>query len=189
MTVDCEVSRWPSSGPTTRTAFIVPGSGYSAVEPLLYWASYVLSQAGFDVISIAWPANRSIEKDGRALVEAGLDAATKFAGKEADAVVAMSLGCLSLDVLPHVAHFLMSPVLKPGYSASLECRTHAGINWAIGGSRDPYWSADAASRRGLRVHELPEANHSLESADSWKKSLSSLGQVMNLVEAFGRQVL
>ncbi|SDS44422.1 hypothetical protein [Microterricola viridarii] len=182
-------TRWPTPSVVRGTAVILPGSGYSAEMPLLYCAARTLVAVGFDVVSISWPVERDWAQDGVGLVRAGLAAAVEAAGATPDLVVAKSIGALSAEVLPEVPHVLLTPVLAPGYPASLGNATageRGGV--AIGGSRDPLWSAEAARARGFDVVEIADAAHTLEVEGAWRESLEALGRVLEAIELFATRV-
>ncbi len=162
-------TRWdPDSGPSTRVALIVPGSGYSPAHPLLEFGRQSLSQHGWTVQQLWWdqPSGEH-DVDARAAwvcdqVRSALDAET-----DADRllVVAKSLGTLAAPVARErrLDAIWMTPLF--GHAERIDHRDRAQRTRRVHAS---CWSVVGPTRSGTRsglgslgcdVADIPDATH------------------------------
>ena len=171
---------WPGSEPTGLVAAIVPGDGYSAVEPILYWIASGLVQAGFAVDALVWPDETQRDSDRRRLVRSGLDALSSTT-RAPDLIVAMSSGCVAAEIDPDVPLIALSPVTRPDTPATLDGRlTRSGRTLAITGTLDDLGSPAQLAGMGFQVVEIEGANHALEVPGDWTRSMSVASEVVGL---------
>lgn len=181
-------------GDPARVATVLPGQGYTAQGPLLWYASAVLRDAGWTVRTVVWDG----EPDGRdearevyaRIVRDGVDAAPDAR----HLVVGKSLGTLAMPAavelrLPGV---WLTPLISASGTDDVRAAARAlGAGGApallVGGTADELWDSDAAAASGAWVLEVPGADHSMEVPGDLRRSLEILGEVTaavaDLVEA------
>lgn len=154
-------------------AVILPGTGYTAKAPLLYWSAVLLCQQGWRVQAVEWDVNAPTDDEAQAYVEHELQQAGEAAGGRIDLVVAKSFGTLGLPwaVANAVPGVWLTPVLTE--VVILDALTQASsAHLAVGGSRDTFWAPGACLQTDAVVRTVDGADHSLLLADGWHRSLS-----------------
>lgn len=167
-----------NSNGDTRVALILPGAGYTAQAPLLYWPILALAEAGWDVWSVDWHADidEAARQDMQGFVESALASAEEALPAPPELVVAKSLGTFAL---PHFAQqdvraVWLTPILTDPVVADALARVNPGRHLAIGGTADPSWRPDLIGTTSARLVTVEAANHSLElKSKPWRESAES----------------
>ncbi|MFI2365921.1 hypothetical protein [Promicromonospora sp. NPDC019610] len=179
-----------TTGDPTRVATILPGSGYTAQGPLLWYAAKALRAAGWSVRTFAWDELSPDWGEARQVYGESLrDAPVPDGGRHL--VVAKSLGSFALPVaaelgLPGV---WLTPVLTGDASEPVRAALAAGTAPGLlaGGTADPLWDGGVVTAPDTEVLEVDGADHSLEVGD-WRVSHEILARVTGAVERFAAQL-
>ena len=170
------------SGDPRRVATILPGKGYTASAPLLYYATMLLTARGWTVRQVSWSGvDRIGPEEAAAQARHELDAVSA----PLHLVVAKSLGTFSLpDAMErHLPGVWLTPILtEPTIAAALS--TIAAPTLLVGGTADPYWVSDVARRSGADDLEIPEGDHSLEVGSAIEPALAVVRLVMDRMSSF-----
>ena len=172
-----------------RVVTVLPGSGYTAMAPLLWYARAALSGLGWTVRTLEWTTTPSFGSARAAYAEVlGDDDAP---GDDAlHLVVAKSLGTLAMPLavrlgLPGV---WLTPVLTSEQAPDVR-ETAADLDeyhLLIGGTADPLWDGDLADASEADVIEVENADHSLEVPDDRAENLAILDEVVSAIEDFAQ---
>jgi len=188
--------------PADSLAVILPGFGYTADAPLLFYAREVAWKAGYDVLTVDYRYGEDAEFLGCSEQEQerwfGADVAAvhaelrKRTGHGNLLLIGKSLGTtamLALLGLGLPARSLRLVWLTPGISAGGICdylRRTEHPSLYIAGTADEYYRGEAVElfRRNPRVRTLavPNADHSLALADDL---LGSIGLLQLAVKELG----
>lgn len=193
------VSEWhrgagPGAGADPRSpwAVVLPGMGYTAAHPLLFWASTALVEDGWRVLTVQWDtAGLDLPRDlesGAALVEEAWEAAREQVpgGRSPDLLVGKSIGTLAAaNALAAGADVVaLTPLVAHGQARRYP-RLPAGRRvLAIGGTADTLWDANAVQDLGYTVVEVPGGDHSLQLRGHWRESLRTVERVTGAVQEF-----
>ncbi len=186
-------TRWdPDSGPSTRVALIVPGSGYSPAHPLLEFGRQSLNQHGWTVQQLWWDQpSGELGDDARAdwvcdQVRRALDEET---GAEQLLVVAKSLGTLAAPVAceRRLDAIWLTPLFghaEPSIAA-IGLNAQAGVRQLlVGGGADPEWDPVRARSLGCDVADIPDATHFMHVPGDALRSAQIQVEVARAVDAF-----
>ena len=184
--------RHPSSRGGAPTALVLPGMGYSAEYPLLFWASTALVQAHWNVFVVDWDtSDLDLPADideGRDFVERAFERACDALDAPApDLLIGKSLGALAATpaLESGSAVVALTPVLAgPAPAHYPVCDT--GRVLAVGGTADALWDAARARRLGWEVLEVEGGDHSLQVRGDWRTSLRVVDTVTSAVADFAR---
>ncbi|WP_143226285.1 hypothetical protein [Actinomyces provencensis] len=159
------------AGPGAPWAVVIPGMGYTAVHPLLFWASTALVQDGWRVLTVQWDTTGiELPQDldaGAALVEDAWSAARTHipGGRAPDLLVGKSLGTLAAgSALAAGADVVaLTPLLAQGHAPTLPAGS--GRSAGAGGRGDGGHALGRGRRagagrrrgRGARWRPLPAA--------------------------------
>ncbi|WP_201850027.1 hypothetical protein [Myceligenerans indicum] len=174
-------------GDPGKVATVLPGSGYTAMGPLLYHPRAALHALGWTVRVVEWCGRPGLEAARTAAVELleGVDAP---GGGGIHLVIGKSLGTLAIPTaarlgLPGV---WLTPLLTHDDAADVR-ETVSGLegdHLLIGGAADPYWDHGLVARLRADFVEVPGADHSLEVPDDWRKNLEIVEDVTAEIEHF-----
>ncbi|MCJ0700622.1 hypothetical protein FRIG_05670 [Frigoribacterium faeni] len=182
---------WPGSAQqeTAPVAVILPGTGYTAKAPLLYWSAVLLCEQGWRVRAVEWDVNPQAADESQADVERELQQAGDAAGGRVDLVVAKSFGTLGLPwaVAHAVPGVWLTPVLTDAVIFDALVRASAA-HLAVGGSRDPLWSPAMRLKTDAVVQTMEGADHSLLLADDWHGSLDLHKQLYEVIAEHAKRV-
>ncbi|MDR7381046.1 hypothetical protein [Promicromonospora iranensis] len=170
-----------------RVVTVLPGSGYTAMAPLLWYARSALRDLGWTVRTLEWTSAPSFGSAREVYAEV-LDGGDAPGGDALHLVVAKSLGTLAMPMavrlgLPGV---WLTPVLT-GEQASDVRETAADLDedhLLIGGTADPLWDGDLADGSEADVLEVENADHSLEVPGDRAENLAILDEVVSAIEEF-----
>lgn len=159
----------------TRVALVLPGAGYTAQAPLLYWPILALAESGWDVWTVDWHSDfdEAARQDMQGFVESALASAEKALPAPPEIVLAKSLGTFAL---PHFAQrdvraAWLTPILTDPVVADALARANPGRHLAVGGTADPSWRPDLVGTTSAHLVDVETANHSLElKSKPWRES-------------------
>jgi hypothetical protein len=159
----------------SRVALVLPGAGYTAQAPLLYWTTRALADAGWDVWGIDWHSDidESARRDLFGFVHAALVRAERVLPKPPELVVAKSLGTYGLPYFTDrdVRAAWLTPILTDSNVAGALAAVTRGAHLAIGGSGDPAWRPELVAASQARLVTVDDAGHSLEAASAeWREA-------------------
>jgi len=180
------------ASPRAPWAIVIPGMGYTAAYPLLFWASTALVQDGWRVLTVQWDtAGIDLPQGldaGAALVEEAWEAAREQVpgGRAPDLLVGKSLGTLAAgSALAAGADVVaLTPLLAQGHARRYPRVPPGRRVVAVGGTADTLWDADAARALGDAVVEVPGGDHSLQVRGHWRESLHTVERVTGAVQEF-----
>lgn len=193
-------TRWdPNSGPSSKVAIVLPGSGYSPSHPLLEFGRQSLLQHGWTVQQLWWDQPRGIH-DRDATSEWVREQASAVLDAEADCdqllVVAKSLGTLASPVVAErgLDAIWMTPLFSmPGSIEAIQAGAANGAHQLlVGGLCDPEWHSGAAnelaSHEAIEVAEFADATHFMHVPDNARRSIEIQAGVTLAVEKFLTQI-
>jgi hypothetical protein len=164
----------PETTPT-KVAVLLPGSGYTAQAPLLYWCGALLREAGWHVQVVEWTVTEDDTNNPVPFVEYALTAAFNAAPPASTRlIVAKSFGTFALPwaIQNEVPGIWLTPILtEPVVSAALASANASHL--AVGGSRDPLWAPENAEGTDASLSTLEDGDHRLEVDDGWQSSLDA----------------
>ncbi len=164
-------------------AVLLPGRGYTAQVPLLYWTSVILGQKGWDVYAAEW-----------ALGDAADDPAD-FVAREwgeiisalpcaPDLVVAKSLGTFAAShaVAAGIPGVWLTPLVGHDVVATA-LRAASATHLIVAGTTDATWWPDRISETAAAVMEIAGADHGLQSDGDWEESYAVQRRVFARIAA------
>jgi hypothetical protein len=191
-------------GEARRLAIVLPGIGYTADMPVLYYPRALLLEMGADVLAVRYAYNENPEfsrlsgEERMRWVDADVDAASA-AGLaqrpyEEITLVGKSLGTLAMAYLLEANDRLagadcvwLTPVLADDrLRARIGQRRHHAL--FVIGTADPYyqpaWLDEVRQATGGDAMVVEGADHSLELAGSVDRSLDVMQQLVRTLRAF-----
>jgi len=177
-------------------AIVLPGAGYSAQAPLLWYARAAALAAGRSVLVVTDAFDHQRDDPARWVQERAEACFNHVHDRDPHPVlIAKSLTSRAApfaarEGLPAV---WLTPLIASGMTVAAEVLAglRAGVapRLLIGGSADPSWDGRVAvGLAAARVVELPNADHSLESPDDVARSLVNLKKVTDAVSGFLREL-
>lgn len=182
-----------------KICFLLSGTGYTYDKPVLYYATQVAVERGYDVIQINYSFEESLFKESVEIISKTIydmvktvvdEILTKHSYYEI-AFIAKSLG-----TLPIVNHYMQQPMELPTKYINLtpllsldEClgnlqKTNDSSLTVIG-TADPHY--DEGKVQLLVKHEvciIPKANHSLDIEGNAMESLDNLKRIVEKVRVY-----
>jgi hypothetical protein len=176
-----------TEGDPARVVTVLPGSGYTAMAPLLWYTRAALSAQGWTVRALEWTARPTFDS-ARAAFEQVLEGVDAPDEDALHLVVAKSLGTLAMPLavrlgLPGV---WLTPVLTSEGATDVR-ETAADLDedhLLVGGTADPLWDGDLADGSDADVVEVENADHSLEVPNDRAENLAILDEVIAAIEEF-----
>lgn len=157
-------------GDADRVATILPGASYAPDRSLLHFTCKALVDDGWTVRQVWWHSggattpNEAFEQAREAIAEAGR--------ARHQVVVGMGLGTYAWPEA--IARSLPAVWLAPRFGDEAIVRSAAATvepTLVIGGTGDPLWNEAAARAGRAQVHEIADADHSLEIPGSMRESV------------------
>ena len=176
-------------------AIVLPGAGYTAQAPLLWYARRAAMEAGRSVIVVTDAFDRQSDDPIR-WVEDRVEATLSHvrAHDAQPLLIAKSLTSLAarLAAAERLPAVWLTPLIADQES-EVAAEVLAGLRsgtaprLVVGGSEDPSWDRRVASAlSNAQILELPGADHSLEVPDDVTRSLDNLKRVTEAVGRFAR---
>lgn len=163
-----------AEGESRPVALVLPGAGYTAQAPLLYWPIRALSMTGWDVWAVDWHerARTLSESNIASFVSDHVAEALQSLPMAPAAIIAKSLGTYALPQFASTSTsgVWLTPILTDERiaAAAREATSH---HLLVGGSNDPSWTPNAFAGTSARSITISASNHSLERTDaSWAQS-------------------
>jgi hypothetical protein len=178
---------WPGSDMSSnKRAVLLPGVGYTAQRPLLYWCAQLLLEQGWRVEAVEWTRAEVEASTGAELVEEAIELAWR--GVPADAarlIVAKSHGTTALPwaVEHEVPGVWLTPVLADDNVRDALSRASAA-HLAIGGDHDELWAPAATLDTVATMVTVPGADHGLLIEGDWKASVDAHSEVFLRIAAW-----
>ncbi|GAB4086760.1 hypothetical protein GCM10028784_33900 [Myceligenerans cantabricum] len=176
-----------TDGDPSRVVTVLPGQGYTAMGPLLYYPRAALDALGWTVRVVEWQGEVDLDA-ARTVAAEVLEGEDAPAADATHIVLGKSLGTLALPVAARLAlpGVWLTPLLTRDDAADVRTAV-AGLrcdHLLIGGTADPTWDHDLVS--GLRADfvEVSGADHSLEIPDDWRKNSETVQDVTSEIEQF-----
>lgn len=191
-------------GEADTLAVILPGYGYNADMPLLYYAGEIVIDQGIDLLQVESAYNRRPEwsrlsdADQRAWLDEDADAAVDAALAQRSfkhlVLIGKSLGTMAMghlqerySTLPESRWVWLTPVLNDPRLSSVMQQHHPASLFAIG-TKDHYYD-EAVLKKVVDATQgklvvIPDANHSLEIPGDIHQSIQALDRIMVEIEAF-----
>ena len=188
--VDLGISRGQLfAGDPERTAVLLPGAGYGAAAPLLWFAREALQADGWTVLQVWDEWDRT--EDARGWVSDRYDAAIKFVGTvPTRLIVAKSLTTLAIPAsadqgLPGV---WLTPLLDEAeVRSTLEASTIPTL--LIGGTADPTWDTELVHMlETAEALEIEGADHSLQFPGDPRSSIDALMVITDRIRGFAEKL-
>ena len=186
--------RWPSPVPDEPAGLclVVPGRGYPATMPLLFWPATALVEDGWAVAVLEWGTPPTDPAALEALAEAALSRALGAPLKQADVPLLLVAKSLGTRLAPwagrhEVAGVWLTPLLDDA-RVRRAIETYPAPGLVVGGTDDPHWDGGPALTpvaAGVQVWAVPGANHSLQ-VPSWRASVRTQCEVTDRVLALAR---
>jgi predicted alpha/beta-hydrolase family hydrolase len=191
-------------GETRHVAILLPGLGYTAYMPLLYYPMRLLLALGADVLRVEYAYNRRADygalspaEQARCLFSDAVAACRVALAQrpyQQITLVGKSLGTLAMgylltieDALARAQAIWLTPLLWNDMLRTQIQQTSPRSLFAIG-TADPHYNpaylADLQAATGGQAVVIDGANHSLEIESDVMQSLRALTQVMRAVQAF-----
>lgn len=186
--------RWPGPVPDEPAGLclVVPGRGYPATMPLLFWPATALVEDGWAVAVLEWGTPPTDPAALEALAEAALSRALGAPLKQADVPLLLVAKSLGTRLAPwagrhEVAGVWLTPLLDD-VRVRRAIETYPAPGLVVGGTDDPHWDGGPALTpvaAGVQVWAVPGANHSLQ-VPSWRASVRTQCEVTDRVLALAR---
>lgn len=172
------------------TAILLPGRNLGIATPVLHWPAALLTQIGWSVLGVTWDQGE-VARGAVAHVRGCADAALDRAPTDRPVlVVAKSLGTLALPwaVEQGLPGAWLTPLLDD--SAVLTAVQEASQpTLLVGGTADPYWQLPGEIGRGVRVTEVPGADHGLQQRGDWRRSLLDQVAIFDRIGQLAEEVV
>ena len=172
-----------SNADNAPVAVLLPGTGYTAKAPLLYWCGEMLAQRGWHVQGVEWTVDASALSDPQAFVEQAVAEAFDAAPQSSRRlIVAKSFGCFALpwarrNGIPGV---WLTPVLT-NEDVRLALLDASAADIALGGDADPAWLPEAIAATRAKVISVPKADHSLTIPGDWHGSHAAQAEIFESI--------
>ena len=186
--------RWPGPVPDEPAGLclVVPGRGYPATMPLLFWPATALVEDGWAVAVLEWGTPPTDPAALEALAEAALSRALGAPLKQADVPLLLVAKSLGTRLAPwagrhEVAGVWLTPLLDD-VRVRRAIETYPAPGLVVGGTDDPHWDGGPALTpvaADVQVWDVPGADHSLQ-VPSWRASVRTQCEVTDRVLALAR---
>lgn len=187
--------RWPGPVPDEPAGLclVVPGRGYPATMPLLFWPATALVEDGWAVAVLEWGTPPTDPAALEALAEAALSCTLAGAPlKQADLPLLLVAKSLGTRLAPwagrhEVAGVWLTPLLDD-VRVRRAIETYPAPGLVVGGTDDPHWDGGPALTplaADVQVWDVPGADHSLQ-VPSWRASVRTQCEVTDRVLALAR---
>lgn len=178
---------------TASWAIVLPGAGYSAQAPLLWYARRAALEAERSVLVVTDMFDRQSDDPVRWVEERGEATLSHVRPQDAHpllitkSLTSLAARLAAAEGLPAV--WLTPLIAEQGTAVAAQVlsglRAGTERRLLIGGSDDPSWDRRVASTlSNAEILELPGADHSLEAPEDVATSLDNLTRVTDAVGRF-----
>jgi len=168
----------------TDVAVVLPGAGYTAQAPLLYWSSVLLEERGWHVHRVDWTVDEKAGAHPHAFVDDAVERAFDSApAASTRLIVAKSFGSFALPwaIGRGIPGVWLTPVLAD--DAVAEALRAAGPeHLAIGGTADGLWQPERAAGTRASLLSLADADHAL-TVPGWSESIAAQSLAFRAIAA------
>ncbi|GLI28365.1 hypothetical protein ARHIZOSPH14_26070 [Agromyces rhizosphaerae] len=181
-----EVRPTCSDGPV---ALVLPGRGYTAQAPLLYWTASALAAGGWRTYAVEWhPTADALDQGPRAFVEAAVAEARASLPADPSLIVGKSLGSFALPhaVATGTAGVWLTPILTDDEIAAA-LRDAPDTHLAIGGTADAPWRPERVDGTSAALVSVDGADHGLGVGD-WRASMQHHAEVVERIVAHAARI-
>ena len=166
--------------PDKPVAVLLPGVGYTAQAPLLYWCAALLAERGWHVQTVAWTVDAEAHTHPLPFVERAVaEAFDASPPSTRRLIVAKSFGTWALPWARRngIAGVWLTPLLteEPVRRSLLEA---ADTDIAIGGDEDAFWRPELVAGTKARVISVPGASHTLTMREDWSGSMALQARIL-----------
>ena len=174
------------SATNQRSALLLPGAGYTAQAPLLYWTTAVLLAAGWRVCAAEWEDRDRELASPYHLIDRAFELYATESSGPVDLVVAKSLGSLALPrcIDEGIAGVWLTPLLNETEIARA-LRSADRRHLAVGGTKDRHWIPEAVHGTDSQMIAFEGVDHALLHED-WRVSMQMQSDVVSAVDAHVR---
>jgi len=169
-------------------ALVLPGAGYSAQGPVLYWTIEALLEDGFRVSAVAWEFDEQARRDPRSFVESAVEQALGEMGEWPDLVVTKSVSSYASQrfVARGIPGIWWTPLLAvPAIGEALRAATSDHL--VLGGTADASWRPEELAGSAAKVISAEGGTHSMEfPSRGWRASVEEQGGLVEAVIAHVR---
>lgn len=175
-----------SDGNEMKVAVVLPGAGYTADRPLLFWSTEILAEHGWHVEVVRWKVDEKAQQDPYGFAAQAAEqafAATPLASQRL--IVAKSFGTMAIPWAEKTKTpgIWLTPILTdPKIRRTLAQTTKQDL--MIGGSADEFWDGGRKSETAGTFVDIPNANHSLQVPNNWRASLEVHSEIFAHIDEF-----
>lgn len=174
--------RLTPSADDAHTAVLLPGRGYTAQAPLLYWSGLLLAEAGWNVCAVEWAD--AADDDPAAAIDRAWSELTAALDGAPGLIVAKSLGTFAAPhaIAAGIPGVWLTPLVR--HDAVAETLSAASDDHLIiAGTADAAWYPDRIAGTRATVVEVATADHSLLIPGEWRASYAAQQTVFARVAA------
>ncbi|MBO0812880.1 MAG: hypothetical protein J2P23_12655 [Microlunatus sp.] len=166
-----------------RHAVLLPGGGYPATAPLLWYTAAALSFQGWTVHLVSWPSDVS----RNVVVPIATELLDSIDGASATLLAGKSLGSLAMPLAAErgIPGIWLTPLLYEPRIADT-ARRLGEDHLLIGGTADPAWDSAVAMAGTAQLLEVPNADHALQIEGDLEATLAAITAAARAVAAFAR---
>lgn len=182
--VEVDVGSPHGEGPAV---VILPGAGYTAQAPLLYWSARALADDGWCVATVRWTVDDVARARSREFVEDAYRSACTVLDRNPSLLVGKSFGSWALPVAVDeaVPGIWLTPLLMED-AISDALRSATAEHLAIGGTSDPAWLPERVEGTRARLVTIEDADHGIE-VSSWETSMEIQREIVASVADHARR--
>lgn len=164
-----------------RHAVLLPGAGYPATAPLLWYTAAALSFQGWTVHLVTWPEQMS----RNSVVPIASEVLDSLDNASPLLVAGKSLGSLAMPLAAErgLPGIWLTPLLYEPWIADAAGQL-GNDHLLVGGTADPSWDSAVAAASAARVLEIPDADHALQLDGDLEATMAAITAVARTVGEF-----
>lgn len=171
-------------------ALVLPGAGYSAQGPVLYWTIEALLEDGFRVSVVSWEFEEQARRDPRSFVESAVEQALGEMGEWPDLVVTKSVSSHTAQrfVARGIPGIWWTPLLAVT-AVGEALRAATSDHLVLGGTADESWRPEELAGSAAKVISAEGGTHSMEfPSQGWRASVDLQAALVERVVAHVRRL-